>query len=218
MPHLKSSAGGGAYERYLQDVQSVRLSERLQNATAVVDSSTPLAYQYRRPTAAVPPLRSHRSRSRRKKKSVRRRGGGKGDSTMRELDTRLPPPTTVVDLPHLRNARHPLRREVDKINYDNTFFFDRVYHRRQEPSQIDHHRIIPPNFSVVSRSAAYKRRKELKEDVIELENDLKEQRIRETPTYYPTWKAEEQFEEHCEIKERIRQYEDTDEDDDSGDG
>lgn len=217
MPHLKSSAGGGAYERYLQDVQSARLSERLQHASAVVDSSTPLAYQYRRPNAAVPTLRRHRSRSRRKK-SVGRGGGGTGNSVMREGSRRLPPPTTVVDLPHLRNARHPLRREVDKVNYENTFFFDRVYRRRQEPSRIDHHQFIPPNFSEASRSTANKRKKELREDELEQENDLKEQRIRETTTHYPVWKAEEEFEEHCEIKERIRQYEDTDEDDVYGGG
>lgn len=132
----------------------------------------------------------------------------------KEEDWRLPPPTKVVDLPHLRNARHPLRREVDQINYENTFFFDRVQRRRQEPSKIDHFHVERPTSGSVSRAIAKRKLKQLKEEEVEMENAALEKRIQDATTYYPTEKAEEAFERHRTISARIRQYEDTDEEED----
>lgn len=220
MPHLKSSAGGGAYERHLQEVQKIRLAERVRFATPVVDSSTPAAYQYLRPrtmTSGFRPLRNSEEEKQRKKKKGRRRR--QGSYEIRENNGRviLAPPTKVVDLPHLRNERHPLRKEVNLINYENSFFFDRVQRIRDQPSKIDHRFVIDPTSGHAGRLAAKKHLLQIKEEELERENDFFENRLREISTTYPTEKAEEAFERHCEIGARIRQYEDTDKDEEEED-
>lgn len=101
----------------------------------------------------------------------------------------------------------PVTQRDREIARANTVFLARLRRIRGGPSQIDHH----PPYAMYDRNRFLKEQ-ERRHNQLEAENAVMLNRLCQTVTYYPTKRAEESFAKNRIIFERIRRYEDTDED------
>lgn len=155
---------------------------------------------------------------------IKKNAGGAYERRMLEIQKqrerdRIRSASPAVDskLPYSDRYRRPIQpppitARDKEIEYENVLYFQRLDRMKREPSSIDHHaprKVYEKEFFTAQARA-------LERERVEEENEKIMDRLLNTQTCYPTSRAEEQYAKNRVIAERIRRYEDTDEDEDEG--